>query len=329
MKTLARPDPDKGEIVDFEAVTSEPFARLLTFHNSFNRSIKVSFGALSLLSDLRASSDRSQALTLPTGSEPWGQATRWRKLDGPVKDAAIFLAELGIARAAAAFEDYADGAKGEFDRAGLSQVGAKKDGVPALHGFDAVVGLDTTDMTDLLRLAEFFDTARNCVVHRSNRASGYLASLRADPTLEETLGRWPKRIGKWSVSLPPVNEGHVVEWRPRHAILAADVYYRAAVQLDRVLVRKMGPAALTRMAAHWCFFADPPAPCHSKHSPDVMIRSQLTDRYKVRNLTIAETIALLREAGQWETVRAAWTKRFPDGPETTVARHRRARKGRP
>jgi hypothetical protein len=243
--------------------------------------------------------------------------------------AAIFLAELGIARAAAAFEDYADGAKGEFYRAGLSQVGAKKDGVPALHGFDAVVGLDTTNMTDLLRLAEFFDTARNCVVHRSNRASGYLASLCADPALEETLGRWPRRIGKWSVSLPPVNEGHVVEWRPRHAILASDVYYRAAVQLDRVLVRKMGPAALTRMAAHWCFFADPPAPCHSKHSPDVMIRSQLTDRYKVRNLTIAETITLLREAGQWETVRAAWTKRFPHGPETTVARHRRARKAGP
>lgn len=312
--------------MDIDAAISEPFARLIRFHNSFNRSIKVSFGALSLLSDQLASGSGSQAFALPTGSEPWGQATRWRNLDGPVKDAAIFLAELGIARAVAAFEDYANGAKDEFDRAGLSQAGAKRDGVSALHGFDAVVGLDTEDMTDLLRLVEFFDTARNCVVHRSNRASGYLASLRADPALEETLGRWPKRIGKWSVSLPPIIEGHIVEWRPRHAILASDVYYRAAVQLDRLLVQKMGPLALARMAAHWCFFADPPAPCPSKHSPDVMVRAQLADRYQVRNLTVAETIALLRELDQWDSARAAWAKRYPDGPDTTVARRRRVRR---
>lgn len=311
--------------MDLDAAISEPFARLLTFHNSFNRSIKVSFGALSFVSDELASGDGVRAIALPTGSEPWGQTTRWRNLGGPVKDAAIFLAELGIARAAAAFEDYTTGAKAEFDRAGLSPVGVKKDGASALHGFDAVVGLGTKEMADLLRLAEFFDTARNCVVHRSNRANAQLAKLRADPALDETLSRWPKRIGKWSVSLPPVVEGHAVEWRPRHAILASDVYYRAAVALDRVLVEKMGPAALVRMAAHWCFFADPPAPCLSKHSSDIMVRAQLQDRYKVRSLTIAETIAVLREIGQWDAVRAAWDKRFPDGPDTAVAGNRRAR----
>lgn len=312
--------------MDLDTAISEPFARLLAFHNSFNRSIKLSFGALSLLPSQRAGGAGPGILALPTGNEPWGKATHWRNLDGLVKDAAIFLSELGIARAAAAFEDYADGAKSEFDRAGLTQAGAKKDGTSALHGFDAIVGLDTKNLTDLLRLAEFFDTARNCVVHRSNRASAYLASLRAAPALEETLACWAKRIGRWSVSLPSVTEGHIVEWRPRHSILASDVYYRAAVQLDKVLVQKMGPVALARMAVHWCFLADPTAPCRSKHSPDVMIRSQLTDRYKVRNLTIAETITVLRAADQWEAVRAAWTKRFPDGPETALARKRRARR---
>ena len=312
--------------MDLDRAISEPFARLLAFHNSFNRSIKLTFGALSVLPEQRADSAGPGILALPTGNEPWGKATHWRNLDGVVKDAAIFLSELGIARAAAAFEDYADGAKSEFDRAGLTQVAAKKDGALALHGLDAILGLDTTDLTDLLRLAEFFNAARNCVVHRSNRASAYLASLRAAPALEETLARWAKRIGRWSVSLPPVTEGHIVEWRPRHAILASDVYYRAAVQLDQVLVRKMGPVALARMAVHWCFFADPTAPCRSKHSPDVMIRSQLTDRYKVRDLTIVQTITVLREANQWEGVRAAWTKRFPDGPETALARNRRAKR---
>ncbi|AQS90698.1 hypothetical protein A0U94_06635 [Gluconobacter albidus] len=311
--------------MDLNAAISEPFARLLTFHNSFNRSIKVSFGALSLLADQRKSGDNSTAVSLPTAGEPWGTTTLWRNLDAPVKNAAILLVELGIARAADAFEDYATGAKAEFDRAGINPAGLKENGTSALHGFDAVVGLDTNGMTDLLKLANFFDTARNCIVHRSNRANASLAALRADPAIEEILHRWPKRSGKWSVSLPPVVAGHIVEWRPRHAILASDVYYRAAVALDRVLVEKMGPAALVRMAAHWCFFADPLAPCPSKHSPDVMVRAQLQDRYKIKNVTIAETITLLREIGRWEAVRAAWKKRYPQGPETSLSLRRRLR----
>ena len=229
-----------------------------------------------------------------------GQTTHWRGLDSPVKDAAIFLSELGIARVAAAFEDYTVGAKGEFDRAGLTQIRAKDEGNSAVHGLDAILGLDTSGMADVLLLAEFFAVARNCIVHASNRAGPHLARLRAEPALAAALGRLPKRVAKW-LSLPPVTEDHVVEWRPRHAILASDVYFRAAIQLDRALATAMGPAALARMAAHWCFFADPPAPCPSKHSPEVMVRAQLQDRYKARGLTLADTAGLLRDAGAWDS----------------------------
>ncbi len=312
--------------MDFNAVISEAFVRLLAFHNSFNRNMKFSFGALSFLAEQRAETDGSRAFDLPTGTEPWGQATHWRGLDAPVKDAAIFLAELGVARVAAAFEDYTVGAKGEFDRAGLTQIGAKQEGNSVLHGLDAILGLDTSGMADVLRLAEFFAVARNCIVHASNRASPHLTRLRAEPALAAALNRLPKRVAKWSVSLPPIIEGNIVEWRPRHAILASDVYYRAAIQLDRALVMAMGPAALARMAAHWCFFADPPAPCPSKHSPEVMVRAQLQDRYKARGLTLADVVGLLRNADAWDAVRAEWTRRYPDGPETAVARHRRAKK---
>lgn len=312
--------------MDFDAVISEAFVRLLAFHNSFNRNTKFSFGALSFMAEHRADTEGSHAFDLPTGTEPWGQATHWRGLDSPVKDAAIFLAELGIARVAAAFEDYTVGAKGEFDRAGLTQIRAKDEGNSAVHGLDAILGLDTSGMADVLLLAEFFAVARNCIVHASNRASPHLARLRAEPALAAALGRLPKRVAKWSVSLPPVTEDHVVEWRPRHAILASDVYFRAAIQLDRALATAMGPAALARMAAHWCFFADPPAPCPSKHSPEVMVRAQLQDRYKARGLTLADTAGLLRDAGAWDSVRAEWTRRYPDGPVTAAARHRRAEK---
>ncbi len=317
-----------GKVPDLNAAISEPLARIIAFHNSFNRSVKLSFGALELLSAQSGRDERAEAVSLPTGGEPWGRETRWRNLDEPLKDAAVFIAELGIARAVAAFEDYATGAKGEFDRACLLPVRPKKEGTPALDGFDAIVGLDAAKISDLMRLAEFFNTARNCVVHRSNRASAQLAAMRADPDLIQTLSSWPKRAGNWIVSLPAVVEGHAIEWRPRHAILASDVFYRAAVTLDRALVHQMDAVALTRMAAHWCFFADSPAPCAAKHSPERMVRSQLTDRYKVRGLTVADTVSLLRAGGCWDRVRAEWNTRFPDGPETGTARRRRIRRAR-
>lgn len=312
--------------MDIDAAISEPLARHIEFHNTFNTNMKVSFGALALASEQSEEAKAEEAVTLPTGAEPWGRETRWRKLDDRVRDAAVFLAELGIARVVAAFEDYAIGAKAEFDRAMLRESAPKRSGCQALHGFDAIVGLDPAAVADLGLLAGFFDVARNCVVHRSNRANAQLATLRADPALATALTRLPRRVGKWAVSLPPVEEGSIVAWRPRHAILASDVSYRSAVALDRSLVGRMGPGTLAGMAAHWAFFANPAAPCPAKHSPEIMVRSQLTDRYKVRGATLADTVALLREAGRWDAVRAAWDARYPNGPETTLARRRRARR---
>jgi hypothetical protein len=313
-----------GTGMDIDVAISEPLVRLIAFHNAFNRNIKVSFGALEMLSRASAADGSAGPIALPTGSEPWGRETRWRNLEGPVKEAAGFLAEIGLVRAAASFEDFLTGAKAEFDRAGLQAVRPKQNGTTAMQGFDAIVGIESFSIVDLARMATFFDVARNCVVHRSNRASAELAALCSGPDFSETLSRWPKRVGKWKLSLPPIKEGHIVDWRPRHAIMASDVYYRCATTLDRMLVRMMGASGLAQMAAHWAFFANFPAPCPAKLSPETMVRTQLDNRYLVRDTTLAETVALLRASGQWDDVRAAFNRRYPDGPETSLPARRRA-----
>jgi len=312
--------------MDTEAAISEPLVKLIAFHNAFNRNIKVSFGALEMLSGASAADGAAGPIALPTGTEPWGRETRWRNLAGPIKEAAGFLAEIGLVRATASFEDYLTGAKAEFDRARLEAVRPKPSGTTPMQGFDAIVGIEGSSIADLARMATFFDVARNCVVHRSNRASHQLAALYADPALLETLGRWPKRVGKWKVSLPAIKEGQAVDWRPRHAIMASDVYYRCATTLDRTLVRMIGASGLAQMAAHWCFFADCPAPCPAKLSPETMVRTQLDGRYLVRDTTLTETVALLRASGRWKDVREAFERRYPDGPETSLPARRRARR---
>lgn len=312
--------------MNIDTALSEPGVRLIEFHNWFNRNIKVTFGALEALTQQLPAGTDEAAFVLPTGGEPWGKTTRWRNLVAPVKDAATFLAEIGIARATAALEDYRIGAEAEFTRARLSPVRPRSDGAGALKGLDAMFGVDPALITDVADLAGFFEVARNCVVHRSNRASPQLAALRADPELAATLTRWPKRAGKWTLSLPDITAGEVVDWRPRHAIMASDVYYRCAMLLDRALVGCLGPEGLARMAAHWCFFGDPVVACPAKLDAGTMVRTQLVGRYCVRSTTLAETVALLRATNSWDAARAEFVRRYPDGPETTLARRRRARR---
>ena len=313
-----------GSGMNITGALTEPLVRLIAFHNACNRNIKVSFGALEMLSRARASAG-AVATALPTGSEPWGSQTRWRNLEQPVKDASSFLAEAGLARATAAFEDYATGAKAEFDRAGLTEIRPKHDGTSAFFGFDATVGIEAKSIKSLVKMANYFDVARNCIVHRSNRASRQRIELGADPDLAITLSKGPNRNAKWTLSLPVVSEGVVIEWQPRHAIMASDVYYRCATMLDHTLVQLMGARGLTRMAAHWCFLADPPAPSSAKLSAEVMVRAQLTSRYGVRELASVQTIALLRDIGMWDDVRALFDRRYPNGPETSLPARRRAR----
>lgn len=312
--------------MDIDNALSEPAVRLVEFHNAFNRNVKISFGALESISQQALASEVGDVLALPTGGEPWGRETRWRNLEAPVKDAAGFLAELGLVRATAAFEDFLAGAKAEFDRAGLAARGATADGTSAMDGLDAIFGIAPAAIADLARMAQFFDVARNCVVHRSNRANAQLAALRADAALMDTLDRWPKRIGRWKVSLPAVDEGRTVDWRPRHAIMASDVYYRCAMLLDRRLVTLLGPAGLAAMAAYWCFFADPPVHSPAKLDAGTIVRTQLVNRYKARATTLAETIEHLRTVGRWDEIRTIFDRLYPNGPETSLARKRRVRK---
>lgn len=311
--------------MDLSRAITEPAVRLIDFHNSFNRNIKISFGALEVITSNDGIRD-GELVSLPTGSEPWGRATRWRSLEGPVKDAASFLAEVGLVRATAAFEDYLTGAKAEFDIAGLRAHDAETTGSSALRKLDTVLGIPRQDIEDVVRMVEFFTVARNCVVHRSNRASEQLASLRSDPMLVDTVARWPKRVGKWVVTLPDVIEGEPVGWRPRHAIMASDAYYRCAIALDRKLVTLLDEDGLVRMAAHWTFFADPPVPCPAKLDAGTMVRTQIMRRYKVRSASLADVIASLRAAGKWDAALSAFNRFYPDGPETSLARKRRNRR---
>jgi hypothetical protein len=295
-----------------EDAISEPCRRLIEFHNRFNRNIKVTFGSIAL-AEQAASSNGTSNMDLPTGEEPWGQATQWSNLPEKTKDSAIFVSELGLVRASSAFEDYLIGAKAEFDRARLKLVGGDSNGDDRgnLTQLIALLDADAEKVSTLRDMVNFFEVARNCVAHRSNRANKELVELRYDENLTSALSGWAiRKNSKWKVNLPDIILGKRVEWRPRHAILASDTYYRCAVFLDRLLVERLGEEGLVNMAAHWSLLSKQPAPTNGRRSPENIVRGMLVGRYCVTDVGLPEVIGILKRTDRWDRVRAAFHSKF-------------------
>jgi hypothetical protein len=68
-------------------------------------------------------------------------------------------------------------------------------------------------------MATFFDVARNCVVHR---ASSELAASCAAQAFLKIARSLAKTSWEMESAPPPIKEGDIVDWRPRHAIMASD-----------------------------------------------------------------------------------------------------------
>lgn len=304
--------------MEMNRAISEPMVRLIDFHNSFNMNLKFAYGALEAT---RISNDKTSPFSLPNGGEPWGAGIRWRDADAAAKDASAFLSEMGVVRAASAFEDYLGGATAELDRASSqvtpavlpAQGSEENKDADDMEGTTAPVrnlvnrlGVASAQITADVALIEFFQISRNCIVHRSNRASRRLVEVRNSDGLAEALEAWPRRVGRWQLALPSLQVGDTIPWLPRHAIMASGCYHRLAASIDAALVRKLGGDGIAHMAAYWCILANNPVPSPAKLDAQTMVRTQLVQRYLVRHVTLAEVVQALRNKDSWDKIRQAF-----------------------
>ena len=315
--------------MDLSHAISEPLARQIAFHNAFNRNVKLTVGAL-----VRYGEQTQGEVVLPEGGEPWGDPRKWRNLGASIPDAKTFISEIGLVRAASAFEDYLIGATAELDRwegraralgratpadaqkATLDlgegqgeQVDDTEESVRSLRRVAERLGVDLAKFAADVTMVKFFNVARNCVVHRSGRASRGFAEMKASDDLADALRTWPRRIGNWTIGVPDVKEGHVVAWQPRHAILASAVYYRFSQAVDAAVVSALGEDGVVTMAAYWGLLADNSTPCDAKINAECLIRTLLFGRYCVREASIPAIVNILRSAGVWDDARKAFQDR--------------------
>ena len=192
--------------------------------------------------------------------------------------AAGLLAELGIVRAASAFEDYLQGVIAELDRANIP---ARNINADLIERVLVRLSFESPNRPSL-DLVRFFDCARNCIVHQMGRANAELVDRSVAKGLADALANsTPRAKAKWKPKIPATSLGKPVTWRPRHAILASDAYYKAAVAIDKRLRTVLGDGRLVAMAAYWAVTAPIPV-VEARSSLIATLRSALNDRYRVK-----------------------------------------------
>jgi hypothetical protein len=174
----------------------------------------------------------------------------------------------------------------------------------------------------LTPLFDYFVVVRNCIAHQSGRANGTLIELDASRDLKKCLQGWQSKRNKKLPPLPVVSVGKEIPLLPRHAILASEVCYRIASDINEKLRQSLGTEGLVYMAAYHALLSDDRIQTNARRFPESLINIVLTDRYRIEVDSKSEVIALLRSIGKWDEYRQAFERLFPK-PDTAKRPSRR------
>jgi len=302
---------------------TEPFWRFHRFHEEFDRNIKVTFGALHLFSQSTfvEVGKASDLAILPTGDEPWGEHTKWKDPKRVSGHAATFLSQMGLVRVMSAFEDFLVSVRAEHDRY-LSLIGATTKQSPktreegdddggSLGQLFTQLGWSIDPIEFLVPLFDYLSLARNCIVHRSGRASEAFVKHAESPGLATCLSEWPSARGKKLPLLPTVERDQEIPFLPRHSVLATDVCHRAAHHLNAKLASFLGKPGIVYMAAYHTLLADERIPTKAKNSAESLVNYALVGRYRIEDLNSTETVPILKKLNRWSQCLRRFEELYP------------------
>ena len=306
-------------LMETSRANTEPFYRFHRFNEEFNRNMRITVGSLGLA--LRAGATTKVNLKLPTEGEPWGAASEWRSISSVVPSAKQFISHIGLVRVLAAFEDLLICAKGEHDRCAHTRDRGSAVTLPSQNGEDdervkvqalyRQLGWATAGIEPLIPMLSYFVVLRNCIVHRSARASEHLFRLSRSEELLQCLSNWPTPRKKALPTLPTLVVGRDIPLLPRHAIFCAEACYRIGLDLNERLRTFLGLEGIVYMAAFHGLLSDEPLRSNAYKSTQTVLNSILTSRYRVEISDQQEVASVLRRMNNWRNCCIRFTKLYP------------------
>jgi hypothetical protein len=309
--------------MNIQGANTEPFYRFLRTHEDLGTNIKLAYGALYAISQdekATASGAESTLIALPTGGEPWGKNTRWRSVKARIPKVRKLIAEMGLVLAASAFEDFLTNVHSEHSR--FSDFARKQKSTESpseepnedrerLRSLFNSLQWDISPIQYLLPLYDYFVVTRNCVVHRSGRASAALAEKAESNLLAQCIKTWPSKPGKTIPKLPEIRVDHDIPLLPRHVILFSEVCQRIALHTNSRLLDFLGVQGLVYSAAYHALLAENRIQTIARRSPEQVINLVLSERCQVQLSDKFEVIGILKGIDLWNECRRKYNKLFP------------------
>lgn len=305
--------------MNIQGANTEPFYLFRRFHENLGSNIKLAYGALQAISQnegAKLPDKGSRLIVLPTGGEPWGSNTHWRDVKRRVPLVRRLLSQMGLVLVASAFEDFLINVISEHSRyagfCGKETVAKGPSAGDTLRNLYTSLRWDIKPIEYLLPLFDYFILARNCIVHRSGRASKAFVEHLESTLLGDCIEAWPSKPGKRLPQLPQVREGRDIPLFPRHAILFSEVCHRAAVEINSLLSGFLGVEGTVYMAAYHGLLADDHVQTNARRSPEQIINFILTDRCHVPVPDKYEVIQILKGLNKWKQCLTKYNKLYPN-----------------
>jgi hypothetical protein len=296
--------------MDLSIANSEPFVVFHEFLEQFDRSIKVTHGALALISKMSPNSISNAGnglVRLPTEDQPWGADTKWRSLDAVVKSSKSFVAQLGLMQIFAAFEDFLTGIRAEYDRfehatfqkGSIDSVDAQEDDI-GLRKLCSHVKIPISSLNAILPIFDYFLLVRNCMAHRSGRANLTLANQSSSQGLLDALDGWQLRPGRKLPEFPQIVQGKQISIQARHTIFAGIVCRALAQPINDHLLAQIGSKGIVFMAAYHSLLLEEPIVKARRKDAEAVVNEVLDGRYRVRMDGPHEALRALKELNRWK-----------------------------
>ncbi|WP_302118264.1 hypothetical protein [Allorhodopirellula heiligendammensis] len=250
--------------------------------------------------------------------EPWGFV--WSDdIPATFSEAEFSLARMSIVQAYGSFENYLTLTRGEVDRwrhhRGIGSLEGKTNDENrnlSLSQFCKTIGCSFDLFAEYESLFEFFQECRNCIVHRESYANKRLVELADSEEMAKCNNNWPfSQSNTLLPDWPVFRADEIIALQPKHAILAAAVYYKIAKCIDTFIVSSFGPEGMIFMAIHHSLCADDhPSRLSSHTSYESAILKFLTNRYRVKDATRHEINVGITELDLHKKVRTCFNSLY-------------------
>lgn len=315
-------------MIDISDAQLDPFRAFHYFHEAINIHIKVSLpAALVLVRETGEPSDSDGLATLIKHAHPAWNSPPIRGLTlSAQRELHKAVASFALVAVFSAFDDLLSGTEAELSRfaartgkaeskAGeVERSSTKKedsedddDATEKLLNFYRRYGWITKPIDSLFPLLRYFRLTRNCIAHRSSRASRALSEHSKAESLQEAA---KPLLDRSSRTLPQFEVNGEVLLEPTHAILCSHLLRTIAEDCNRNLVGTLGVDGFVRAVAHHTMFGDRIVRSEAYRTPEAVFNFAATDRYRARVGSREDSIAEMKRLGIWKEYLSTFERKY-------------------